>query len=132
MTATAGFVVFLLVTLLLLGAVVATGFAARRRLHLTLVVSAVASLGVTIFYAEQLGLEYDLEAAGWITPVHLTLAKLTTLAYLLPIATGIAVLRNARHRPLHRKIAYLVLSLTVLTAITGTWMILASERIVPG
>jgi heme A synthase len=126
-TATVGFVLFLLVTLALLGGVVATGLAAKRRLHLPLVVLAVASLGVTIFYAEQLGREYDLEAAGWITPVHLTLAKITTLAYLLPIATGIATIRDGKRRPMHRKVAFAVLALTVLTAATGTWMILASE-----
>lgn len=127
MTATVGFVVFLFVTLGFLGGVVVTGMKAKRRLHIPLVVLAVASLGVTIFYAEQLGREYDLESAGWITPVHIALAKITTLGYLLPIATGIATLRDGRRRPLHRKFAFLILALTVVTAVTGTSMVLLSD-----
>ncbi len=124
-----GFVLFLFVTLALLGGVVSTGLAAKRRMHIPLVVCAVASLGVTIYFAEKLGEVYDLESAGWITPVHLTIAKITTLAYLLPIATGIATLRRPGARPLHRRVAFLVLGLTVLAAVTGTWMLLASDRL---
>jgi len=124
-----GFVGFLALTLLLLGAVVATGLAARRRPHLTFVVLAVASLGVTIFFAERMGDHYDLDSAGWITPFHLWLAKATTLAYLLPLITGILTWRDARWKPRHRGVAFLILGLTVATAVTGTWMLLASERL---
>jgi hypothetical protein len=53
------------------------------------VAAAIASLGATIWYAEGMGEHYDLAHAGWITPVHLWIAKTTTLAYLLPITTGI-------------------------------------------
>ncbi len=127
MTATTGFVTFLVVTLGLLGGAVATGLRAQRRRHIPIVLSAVASLGFTIYYAEQLGHAYDLEAAGRIYPIHIFFAKLATLSYLLPIATGIATIRNATRRPLHRRVAFLVLALTVVTAITGTWMILAAE-----
>ena len=105
-----GFVSMLLVTLAFLGAVVATGLRAQRKRHLVLVAGAVASLGVTIYYAEKLGGLYDLEAAGAITPVHLAMAKLTTLSYLLPIVTGIRTIRNPRTRPLHRKVAFVVLA----------------------
>ena len=127
MTPPVGFVTFLLVTVALLGAVVVTGRAARRRAHLTLVAITVVSLGTTIWFAEKLGELYDLEAAGWITPVHLTLAKLTTLLYLAPVITGVMTLRNAVHRPKHRAMAWTVITMTLLTAATGTWMILASE-----
>ena len=129
MTPERGFVLFLCVTLLLLGVVVKTGLAARRRIHLTAVALAVAALGTTIFFAEQMGEHYDLAAAGAITPVHLTIAKLTTLAYLLPVVTGILTIRDARWRPRHRLCAFLVLAMTVATAITGTWMLLASPRL---
>jgi hypothetical protein len=127
LTATAGFIAFLLVTLFFLGCAVATGLKARRRWHLASVAGAVASLGITIAYALAVGKLYDLASAGWITPFHLMLARVTTACYLLPVATGWWTIRDPRRRPLHRKLAFLVLAMTVLTAITGTWMLLASD-----
>ena len=124
---TLGFLVFLVITLAFLGGVVFTGFKARRPIHLTLVVCAVASLGITIYYAERLGTLYDLESSGWIYPVHLAIAKTTTASYLLPVISGILTLRNPIRKTLHRRIAYFVLTMTVLTAATGTWMVLASN-----
>ena len=97
-----------------------------------LVALAVASLGTTIYFAEQLGRLYDLDAAGWITPVHLTLAKVTTFAYVAPIFTGFRLLKDPTWRPRHKRMAFLVLGLTLLTAATGTWMILASEPLPVG
>lgn len=123
-----GFVAFLALTLVLLGVVVATGLAARRRVHLTAVGLAVAALGTTIFFAEKMGDHYDLAAAGAITPVHLAIAKLTTLAYLAPVVTGLLTIRDARWRGRHRLCAFLVLAMTVATAVTGTWMVLAAPR----
>ncbi len=122
-----GFVVFLLVTVALLGATVATGLKAKLRAHLTLVVFTVASLGLAIYYAEQLGKLYNLDAAGAIKPVHLALAKIATLSYLAPLASGVATLRNRAHRKLHLKFAIATVVLTVLAAVTGAWMILAAE-----
>ena len=48
-------VAFLLLTVVLLAVVVATGLQARRRVHLTMVALMVTSLCVTIFFAERLG-----------------------------------------------------------------------------
>lgn len=127
MSPAAGFLVFLSVTLVLLASAVWTGFAHRRRAHLALVVSAVAALGITIYFAERLGGLYDLESAGAITPIHLFLAKLTTLAYLLPIASGIRLWFRPGGRGLHRTLAFLVLGMTALTAATGTAMVLLAE-----
>jgi hypothetical protein len=124
-----GFVAFLTLTLVGLALVVVTGLRACRRWHLTAVAATVAALGTTIFFAERLGALYDLGSAGAITPVHLFLAKLTTLAYLAPLTTGVLTIRDARWRPRHRLCAFLVLGLTVVTAVTGTWMVLASERL---
>jgi hypothetical protein len=124
-----GFVGFLLLTVALLLVVVATGRRGRRRAHLATVVLTLASLGTTIAFAEAMGDHYDLAGAGWITPVHLWIAKGTTLAYLLPITTGILTWRDLRWRKRHQVCAYLVLALTALTAVTGTWMLLASERL---
>ena len=129
MSAGAVFASFLALTLVLLGLVVATGLRARRRWHISFVALAVASLCATIACARRLGDHYDLASAGAITPIHLTLAKIATAAYLLPIATGLRTIFRPGTRPLHRRLAFFVLGLTVLTAMTGTWMILASERI---
>jgi hypothetical protein len=122
------FVLFLVLTLALLGAVVWSGFAGRRRTHLALVIGAVASLGVTIFFAEKLGESYDLATAGRITPIHLFIAKVTTLAYLLPIASGVRLWFRPGGRALHRVLAFTVLAMTLVTALTGTAMVLMSDR----
>ena len=129
MTATIGFVAFLALTLVFLGCAVVTGRKARRRLHLGAVAGAVLSLAVTIVWALELGELYDLASAGVITPIHLTLARVTTLAYLLPAATGLWTIRNPRKRRLHGRVAWFVLGLTVLTAVTGTVMLLRADRI---
>lgn len=125
----AGFLAFFLLTLAFLGAVVVTGLRARRRLHLVFVALTVAALGVTVYFAYGLGRIYDLERAGWITPVHMTLARVNTLALLAPVATGIATWRNPARRPLHRRAAFLVIALTVVTAATGAWMLWLAPRI---
>jgi hypothetical protein len=129
LTPTVGFVVFLALTLAGLGCAVATGLKARRRLHITAVAASVACLAATIYYAKELGQQFDLESAGVITPIHLTMAKVTTALYLLPIATGITTIYRPAARRWHRRVAFLVLGLTVLTAITGTTMILMAKPI---
>jgi len=129
LSADLGFPVFLGVTVLLLVAVVITGLRGRVRVHLPLVGLAVASLGVTIWFAEQLGDHYDLDAAGAITPVHLAIAKITTLGYLAPLITGVMTLRDRRHKRLHRTLAFVVLGLTAVTAVTGSLMLMAAERL---
>jgi hypothetical protein len=132
MDATTGFLAFLALTLVALGATVASGLKARVRVHMGCVAASVVFLGVTIYFAEQLGAEYDLESAGWVTPLHLALAKLATLSYLLPLASGWATLRNRRRRRLHLVLALLTLLLTVAAAGTGTAMILVAEPLAPG
>ena len=129
MSATAGFLASFCVTLALLVLVVLTGLAAKRRWHIALVVASVGGLVMTIRYALLLGEIYDLAAAGWITPVHLTLARITTAAFLLPTATGIRTIFVPATKRLHRKLAFLVLGMTLLTAITGTVMIYLSPRV---
>ncbi|MFN0009172.1 MAG: hypothetical protein ACKVXR_14815 [Planctomycetota bacterium] len=129
MGATAGFTAFFALTLVLLGLVVATGLRAKRRWHVTFVAAAVASLGVTIVFAVALGKHYDLEAAGPITPIHLTIAKLAAASYVLPIVTGLRTIFVPSTRRLHRKVAFLALALTVAAAITGTWMMCLAPRV---
>ncbi len=126
MTPAAGFLTFLCVTLVCLGGVVVTGRAAKRKAHLSWVAGAVVGLGVTIYFAEGLGERYDLEAAGWIYPFHLLFAKVTTGSYLVVVGSGVATIKQSSHRKTHSRIAYSVLFLTVLTAITGASMLLAA------
>jgi hypothetical protein len=124
-----GFASALGVTVVLLVFVAWTGHRAKRRAHLVLVAAAVVALVTSIVFAKRLGAVYDLTSAGWITPFHLGLAKVTTACYLLPVVTGVATLRNARARPWHARTAWLVLALTVFTTVTGAWMLLASTRL---
>jgi hypothetical protein len=126
MTAATGFVLFLVITLVLLGAVVVTGKKTMRRRHLTLVVLAYIGLGLAIYYAELLGEEYDLDSAGLIYPVHLAFAKTTVYAYLLPVITGIMTIKAKCTRTTHGRVAVAVILLTVVTAVTGLWMVLAA------
>jgi len=119
------------VTLLCLALVVYTGLRARVRLHLVCVGAALVALGTAIWMAVRLGRYYDLEAAGAITDVHLLIAKLTTALYVLPLTTGVMTLYNRRHKRLHFRLALVVLALTVVTAVTGTWMLLTAPRL-PG
>jgi hypothetical protein len=128
LNATAGFVGSLLLTLGFLAGAVATGLRAKRRWHLASVAGAVLCLAITIVFALEVGKQYDLASAGLITPVHLTLARVTTACYLLPAASGLWTIRDPRRRRLHRRLAFFVLAMTVLTAITGTWMLLAADR----
>lgn len=122
---------FLVLTVLLLAGVVVTGLTGRVKPHLTLVGLTLASLGLTIFYAAQLGELYDLDSAGAITPVHLMLAKIATFAYLAPAISGAMTLRNRAHKRLHFRLAMVVLGLTVAAAGTGLWMLLAAQPL-PG
>jgi hypothetical protein len=126
MTAATGFVLFLVITLVLLGAVVVTGKKTMRRRHLTLVALAYIGLGLAIYYAELLGEEYDLDSAGLIYPVHLAFAKTTVYAYLLPVITGIMTIKAKCTRTTHGRVAVGVILLTVVTAVTGLWMVLAA------
>ena len=127
MSAAQGFLLGLGVTVVLLVGVIATGVRARRRLHLPLVAAFFVALGITIVFAERMGRSLDLAAAGRITPIHLALAKTTTVLYLLPVATGALTLRDPRWRPRHRVLAWLLVLLTLTTVGTGAWMTLASE-----
>jgi len=129
MTITIGFLLSLALTLVALGVTVVSGFKARRKVHLPAVATSVVLLLVTIYYAEQLGTLYDLETAGVIKPIHLFFAKLTAPAYLLPIVSGFRTLKRPSNRSLHRKLAFLILALTVISAATGAAMVFMAERL---
>jgi len=122
-----GFILFLGLTLVALGVTVVTGFKARRKIHLPAVATSVVLLLVTIYYAEQLGTLYDLEAAGAIYPIHLFFAKTTTPAFLLPIITGVRTIKHGGMIRWHRNVAFLVLLLTVITAATGAAMVYMAD-----
>jgi len=118
-----GLALFLFLTVATLVLVVITGLKARLRSHITLVVTALVFLGCAIYFAVQVGHLYDLKSAGVITPIHLTVAKLATAAYLLPLISGLMTLRDRKHKPLHFKLAVVALILTAIAAVTGTLML---------
>ena len=126
MSPIAGFLSFLTLTLACLGSAVYSGLRARRKLHFFSVGGAVAALAATIYYAEAMGETLDLDSAGRIYPIHISIAKLATLAYLLPVLSGLRTLKEPAFRKVHGRIALAVLVLTVLTAVTGIWMVLAA------
>lgn len=123
MSPVAGFVASFGLTLALLAIVVATGLRAARRVHIVAVVGTIGALAWTIHCAYQLGHVYDIHSAGLITPIHLVLAKITTVSLLLPVVTGVRTIYVPSTRKLHRKLAFLALALTVASAVTGTIMI---------
>jgi len=127
-----GFLAGLVATVALLVGVIVSGVREARRAHIPLVLLFFASLALTIFYAERMGRALDLEAAGWITPVHLALAKGTTLAYVLPVVSGFLALSSERWKVRHKVLAWLLVALTVLTVATGAWMTLAAPPLEPG
>ena len=131
MTDAQAFLAGLIVTVALLGGVVVSGLREARRAHLPLVLCFFASLAGTIYYAERMGRHLDLEAAGWITPVHLALAKGTTLAYVLPVVTGFLALSSEKWKARHKTLAWLLVALTLLTVGTGAWMALAAPALAP-
>ena len=59
--------------------------------------------------------------------MHLALAKITTLGYLLPVTTGILTLRRPHWKVRHRGAVILMIVLTLLTLVTGIWMGMAAE-----
>ena len=122
-----GFVVGVLVTVVLLAAVLFTGFTAQRKRHIPLVVLYFVALGTTIFFAERMGRELDLEAAGAITTIHLTLAKITTLSWVFPVITGVRTLRHPERKKQHRTVALVLVAMTVVTLVTGLWMVSAAQ-----
>lgn len=124
-----GFLIALGITLVLLAAVVFTGRRAQRRRHLPLVLLTLIALATTIYFAERLGEHYDFSSGQKIHDVHIFLAQTTVVAYLLPLATGLWTIRNAKRRTLHGRVALVVLALTVLTAVTGVAMLLSAERL---
>lgn len=124
-----GFLVALLTTVALLVGAAITGRLRRMGQHVTFVGLAVASLGAAIYFAVKTGPLYDLEAAGWITPVHLTIAKVTTALYLWPLITGPLAYKGRVPRRVHRAGAWCALGMTVVATVTGVWMLAEAPRI---
>lgn len=124
-----GFCVAVGATVVFLVVVVVTGLRGRITVHIPCVAATLGSLGVAIYFALELGTVYDLDAAGAITPVHKTIAKLATASYLLPLVTGVRTLSSRTRRKAHFVAAMIALSLTALATVTGTWMLLEAPPI---
>lgn len=126
MTDFQGFLAALAVTVVLLVTVVVSGVRARRNVHVPAVVLFFGALALTIWMAVRMGRTLDLESAGRITPVHLTMARVNLYLYVLPVTTGFLALRDRRWYPRHRVFAWSLVVLTLLTVATGAWMALAA------
>lgn len=129
MTPSISFAAAFVLTLVLLGITAWSGLRARRKIHVPAVGLTLVSLGLTIYCAYRLGDTLDLPSAGPITPIHLTLARLATLALLLPIAFGIRTLFVPRTRRLHGRLAWFALGIVVLAAATGVVMVSLAEPV---
>lgn len=126
------FVIAVSLTALFLVAVVITGLRGKISVHIPCVLATFVSLSVAIVFALKLGDIYDLEAAGWITPVHLSIAKIATLSFVLPVVTGIRTLKSRVHRRAHLIAALVALCLTATALVTGTLMMLRAPLIAGG
>src|SRR5689334_539042 len=115
-------------TVVFLTAVVVTGLRGVITVHIPCVVATLASLTLAIVYAIKLGEIYDLATAGAMFTTHMVVAKLAAASYALPVYTGIRTLRSRQHRRAHFWAAMLVLALTLAASITGTLMLLWSEK----
>lgn len=124
-----GFLGALLGTVFMLIGVAVTGRKRRIPLHIAFVMSAVTGLGVAVFFALKVGEVYDLEKAGVITPIHLTLARVTTASYLWPLLTGPLVLWGKVRPRVHHLGAYVAFALTLASTVTGMMMLYGAERI---
>lgn len=132
MSPVAGFTLwfFVTVTLLLTAAYfgrTARAYPARRKIHVVFVLLTAASLAWTIKVAYDLGALYDLATAGWITPVHLAIAKVATGFLVFPIVAGVLAWRDGKKRRAHAFLAWCAMVLIVLAAVTGTIMILLAQ-----
>ncbi|HTF87109.1 MAG TPA: hypothetical protein VK843_01785 [Planctomycetota bacterium] len=115
-------------TVAFLTVVVITGLRGRITVHIPCVIATFLSLATTIYFAIKLGTVYDLSTAGVITPIHRTIAILATVSYVLPVITGIRTLMSSVHRRAHFWSAMIVLTLTAAASITGTLMLLWSDK----
>jgi hypothetical protein len=125
----AAFLTLLGATVALLSLAAWNGRKRRIPLHLVFVACSLGCLAAAIVFALRVGERYDLAAAGMITPVHLTLARVATASYLGPLVTGPLVLRGRLRGRVHHRFAWLAFGLTVAATITGAWMLLAAPRI---
>ncbi len=132
MTPTLAFALAFLVTLVLLAVVAWSGMRAKRRVHIPAVAMTYVSLAVTIYYAYGLGRILDLHSAGIITPIHLFLARAATVAIVLASLIGLRTAFHPQTRGLHKRAAWLALSIVVLAAVTGVVMVCLADPIQPG
>lgn len=124
-----GFLALLAATVAALTLAAWTGRRRRIRPHLVCVACALGCLVGAIAFALEVGERYDLAAAGDITPVHLTLARVATASYLGPLVTGPLVLAGKLRGRVHHRLAWFAFAMTVAATVTGAWMLLAAPRL---
>ncbi len=115
-----GFWSSFVVTLVLVGATVWTGFTARRRAHLGLALAAVAMLTVTILLTERLVRAIDFPEAEM--AIHLIFAKTGALLVLPVAVTGILTWRRPTWKKVHLTCVALFLLDVLIATGTGIWV----------
>ena len=125
-----GFLASLLATVAFLLLAAVAGRRRRIRVHVSFVACAVLGLGTAVYFALKTGELYALDSAGAITPIHLPLARVTTLFYLWPLITGPLAWKRRSSPRIHRAGAWTVLALTLAATGTGIAMLLSAERLV--
>lgn len=131
------FLASLLVTVALLGAVLATGLRRRRGAHYACVAAFFASLGVTIWRAEVMGASNGglrFEAAATAQLLHRIAVALTFVLVPVLLVTGVRLARapqaaQAARRVLHRRVAMAFIAGVVASALLGsvmTWQAVAA------
>ncbi|MEZ5965731.1 MAG: hypothetical protein R3F56_17990 [Planctomycetota bacterium] len=112
-------------TLLLVALTIVQGWRGRRRAHLVLALTSVASLTLTIVLAERMGATRTFPRDAM--RIHLWFAKSAALAVVPVALTGAVLWRRPTWRPVHRTVVVLFLLLTVAATATGTWVFSLSE-----
>lgn len=131
------FLASLLVTVALLGAVIATGLRRRRGAHYACVAAFFGSLGVTIWRAEVLGASgggLHFEAAATAQLLHRIAVALTFALVPALLATGVRLARAAPdaepgRRRLHKRVAVAFVAGVLASATLGsvmTWQAIAA------
>jgi hypothetical protein len=115
-----GLFVSLGITVAVLGVSLWLAHTHRVKAHVATVGAFVVCLLVTLYFAESLGGEFEFTAPA--KPIHLTLAGITTVFLLAPIATGWLHWYGKVGRSVHVRLVWAFLALVVLTLGTGLWM----------
>jgi len=120
MPSTVPFWIAFVVTVVLLVVALFTGFTRKRKAHLWLGPLTIVSLGVAIWFTEQLMSHYTFPE--YELGIHLVFAKAGGLLAIPVAISGIWLWRTERARKWHRILVFVWLASVLLATGTGLWM----------